>query len=69
MDSLGQWLSDLCEEGTDFTVSAAEAYVNYRDWARIFGMKPWSNPVFGRKLKERFRAWRKAEGSTTAGSG
>jgi hypothetical protein len=62
MDFLGQWLSDLCEIGPEFTVSASDAYVSYRDWARVFGLKPWSNPVFGRKLKERFHACRKADG-------
>ena len=62
MDFLGQWLSELCEGGADFTASASEAYISYRDWARVFGLKAWSNPVFGRKLKERFRALRRADG-------
>ena len=60
MDFLGQWLSGLCEVGADFTISASDAYV--RDWARVFGLNAWSNPVFGRKLKERFHARRKADG-------
>lgn len=63
MDILGQWLSESCELGADFTISAAAAYNSYNCWAgNSAGLKPWSKPLFGRKLKERFASRRKAGG-------
>jgi putative DNA primase/helicase len=62
MDLLGQWLDEHCEVGADFTVSGGDAYFSYKMWAERSGMKPWTGPTFGRRLKERFDAKRHSSG-------
>ena len=58
MDLLGQWLDETCEVGLDLTNAAGDAYFSYKCWAERSGLKQWSLPIFGRKLKERFRSER-----------
>lgn len=62
MDLLGQWLDVDCEVNPEFTVFGGDAYFSYKMWAEHSGMKPWTGPTFGRKLKERFDAKRMSDG-------
>ena len=60
MDILGQWLAEKCELGAALTTAGADAYHSYKFWAECSGIRAWSMPIFGRKLKERFVAERKS---------
>lgn len=62
MDLIGQWITECCEVRASGTMKASDAYMNYRCWCSFNGHHPLSNTAFGRKLKERFRRERKAEG-------
>jgi len=60
MDLRGQWLDETCEVGPDLRNAAADAYFSYQPWAERSGLRQWSLPIFGRKLKKRFRSERKS---------
>ena len=69
MDILGKWLFARCDIGPDLMFSATHAYEEYRSWADDMGLKRWSQVVFGRKLKERFKSVRKPTGVVYQGVG
>ena len=54
MDILGQWVAEKCEIGPELNVAVSDAYCSYKFWAESSGVRAWSLPIFGRKLKERF---------------
>ena len=62
MDILGQWLAAKCEIGPELTVAGADAYSSYKFWAECSGLRARSQPIFGRKLKERFASVRESGG-------
>lgn len=69
MDILGKWISECCDVGPDLVLPASRAFLDYRFWADDMGLKPWSQVLFGRKLKERFESVRKPTGVVYQGVG
>ena len=53
MDTLRQFIEDLCTTGERMTVKSAELYAKYEKWARDNGEEPLKRTGFGKRLRER----------------
>ena len=53
MDSLRQFLEDCCVSLPEATVTSAELYSKYQDWAKENGEKPVGHKTFSQQLQER----------------
>ena len=52
-DSIGTFISEQCEVGKAFEVSAGDLYKAFKRWASENGEHEMSNTMFGRRLSER----------------
>lgn len=62
MDLLQQWLEERCVHDPESTAPAMGLYLSYEFWAEQQNLKPMSQPVFGRKLGDRFEKTRRGGG-------
>jgi hypothetical protein len=46
MDILGQWVAERCDVGAELEVQNREAYIDYRLWAEVAGLKQWSEGLW-----------------------
>ena len=67
MDLLQQWLEERCVYDTESSAPARDLYFSYSFWAEQQNLKPLSQPVFGRKLGERFDKTRRSAGNVYLG--
>jgi|SRR5665213_390140 len=64
-DVMGTFLSDCCDIGTGYSVSASQLFMSYQAWAGHNGLRGMSNTAFGRKLGDRgFGTTRDSSGRT-----
>ena len=52
-DMIGHFLDECCELGDDFKVAGGEFYWVYRTWTIENGGKPFGNPTFSKRVRER----------------
>jgi putative DNA primase/helicase len=80
MDVLGAFLEECCVAGPSESVSAAQLYSTFRDWAQESGEYLMSQTMFGRRLNDRGfrreksrddnnRVWWHGVGLSQAGAG
>jgi putative DNA primase/helicase len=62
MDLMGDWIASCCKQDTGAQAAAASLYQSYSWWAKDNGLHPMSGPLFGRRLKERFKSTRTSGG-------
>lgn len=53
MDVLGPFISECCEVGPDYKITAAAIYQKYKSHCDRNGEKPWAQRTFGLALKQR----------------
>jgi putative DNA primase/helicase len=54
MDRMQQFVSDECIVGTQYTVTIAELYKEYRQWCEEGGERAEKQRTFGQRLKEKY---------------
>lgn len=66
-DTLGHWLSERCTRGPNADEPSTALYADFREWCLASGFsRPWSAPVFGKKLTEyRAGGWNIGERRTS----
>jgi putative DNA primase/helicase len=68
-DVLLRFIEEWCIEDSEKQVKASSLYYAYRDWAKGagFGYEVMSSTAFGRKISERYKKQKKAEGMVYLG--
>lgn len=54
-DVLSQFVSEACEVGSEYSISASQLYKMYKDWAEDNVQYRMSNTKFGREMVSKFK--------------
>ncbi|MDG5112766.1 phage/plasmid primase, P4 family [Companilactobacillus pabuli] len=55
MDVISQFVSDTCEVGSEYSISASQLYKMYKEWAEDNAQYRMSNTKFGREMVGKFK--------------